>query len=209
MKLSVKTAIFLAAFAHAGITYSAQEATPSLTDKAKAVISKLPLYAKNSGKYLFSTAGAKDLALAYCLGMGLTAIHELGHAITAKIIYGAPINLVLGTTPQDYTRSYLQLGGIKLGGFNPATGYAYTGIHPYEPLKEAAICAAGPICGTLSSILAYKLLKKYDGLYLAKAVSLYGLFNHTLGIAGIGGIWTPGTDGARVVSSLKDYFNGR
>ena len=32
-------------------------------------------------KYVFSTAILKDLAAAYCLGMGLTLVHEFGHAV--------------------------------------------------------------------------------------------------------------------------------
>ncbi len=182
------------------------EAT-SLT-KAKALASKIPFYMKQSGKYLFSTSGAKDLALAYCLGMGLTAIHELGHAFTSKLFYGTPINVVLGAMSKDRMKKYVQLGPITLGGFNPATGYARTNLHSDDPLKTAAICAAGPICGASSSLLAYKRLKKHKGLYLTKAVALYGLFNHTLGIAGITGILSPNSDVTRVIASLKAYFNG-
>lgn len=163
---------------------------------------------KRAGNHVFSYNGAKDLACAYALGMGLTSVHELGHAVTAKIFNGTPINLTLGASPAQSGKPYLQIGGFKLAGFNPATGYARCGYSDH-PLKNAAIYAAGPICGALSSTLAYALLRKHDGLYLTKAAALYGIFNHTIGIAGISGLWTPGSDAARFVKSMKQYFNQR
>lgn len=190
-------------------TNTSAVAVPSLMARAKNTASKIPHYLKQSGKYLFSTAGAKDLALAYCLGMGLTAIHELGHAVMAKIFYGSPINLVLGTMSRDHTKTYLKIGGIALGGFNPATGHAtyFIPLNEYHPLKNAAISAAGPICGALSSLVAYLLLRKYKELYITKAAALYGLFNHTIGVAGVGGTWTPDTDTNHVVRSLREYYS--
>ncbi len=171
--------------------------------------SQIPSYIAKTGGYLFSRNGAKDLALAYLLGMGLTAIHEFGHAITSKIFYGTPIQLVLGATPRSNHPSYIQIGGITLGGFNPTIAYANAQLSDASPLKSATVLAAGPIFGALSSLGAYILLSKYDGLYIAKAAALFGLFNHTLGKAGIGGTWTPGTDAHRFVESLKQYRNSQ
>jgi hypothetical protein len=181
------------------------KAAPTFVDKIKSGISQTSSYIKNAGSYLLSTEGVKDLALAYCLGMGLTAIHEGGNAVTSKILTGARIQLVLGAPSLSGHPTYLSLGGVSLGGFNPATGYAKTGHSVAQPLVQAAICAAGPICGTLGSLAALYLLKKYDGLYITKAVAAYGLFNPTVGVAGIGGAWIPGQDINRVVKSLRDY----
>jgi hypothetical protein len=191
-----------------GITAEPNNVSETIIDQITAGVSQMPSYITKAGGYLLSSNGAKDLALAYCLGMGLTAIHELGHAIASKILYGTPIQLVLGATPRSNHPSYVQIGGITLGGFDPATGYATFRLNNALPLKNAAIYAAGPIFGALSSLGAYVLLSKYDGLYIAKAASLFGLFNHTFGKAGIGGISTPGTDAYRVVDSLRQYREG-
>lgn len=177
----------------------------SFLDKVKATVSQTPSYITKAGSYLLSSNGAKDLALAYSLGMALTTIHEFGHAITAKLLCGTPIKLVIGATPRSNHPSYVQIGGITLGGFDPATGYSSIDCYCTSHLQPAAISAAGPIFGALSSLGAYVLLSQYDGLYIAKAAALFGLFNHTLGGAGIGGTWTPGTDAYRVVDSLKQY----
>lgn len=177
----------------------------SFLSKIKSGVFQTPVYMKKAGGYLISTGGAKDLALAWGVGMGLTAMHEGAHAVTAKALCGTPINLVLGATPGS-NRSYFRVGGVTLGGFNPATGYAHTGYNNgNKPLKEAAICAAGPICGALSSLAVLLLLRNTDGLYMTKAAAAYGLFNHTLGIAGIGGAWIPGQDVNRAVKNFREY----
>lgn len=162
--------------------------------------SKISSHIKKLGSYLASSKGAKDFAFAYCLGMGLTTIHELGHAVTGKMLFGDPIRLSIGASSSKKNHCYTRIGeAIKIEGFNPATAYATLKNHNDQPLKMAIIYAAGPVAGALSSLATYLLLKKYDGLYIAKAAALFGLFNHTIGIAGIGGAWTPGTDTNRVV----------
>lgn len=194
----------LVALSSLSITETTNKEAETFADQITTGISQTPSYIKKAGTYLLSSNGAKDLALAYGLGMGLTTIHEFGHAITAKALCGTPIHMVIGATPSS-NKSYVQIGGITLGGFNPTTGYARTWTSPDSPLKNAAILAAGPAFGALSSLGAYLLLSNFDGLYIAKAAALYGLFNHTLGIAGIGGTWIPGTDAYRLLDSLKRY----
>lgn len=196
----------LVALSSLSITETTNKEAETFADQITTGISQTPSYIKQAGHYLLSIKGAQDLVLAYLLGMSLTAIHELGHAIIAKILCGAPIQLTLGASPRS-NQSYVQMGGITLGGFNPTTGYASIGYNPSagSPLKEAAIYAAGPVFGALSSLGAYLLLRNYDELYIAKAAALFGLFNHTLGIAGIGGTWIPGTDAYRLLDSLKRY----
>lgn len=218
MNLSIYSrGLLLGTLAFTGATYSASNDKPEellpiaqpIKAKIKNHISKIPSYTKDSANYLFSSRGVQDIAAAYCLGMGLTAIHELGHALTSKMFYGTPIDLTLGSTPYDYNKPYLQVGGIKLGGFNPATGYAQIDYREGDHLKQAAIGLAGPVCGALASWCAYKLLKKKypNNFYLSKTVALYGLFNHTLGVAGLAGIYCPGSDGARIAQRLSKYFN--
>lgn len=56
--------------------------TRSFVDKIESGIPQIPSYIKKAGSYLLSRA--QDLTLVYCLGMGLTAIHEGGHAVMAK-----------------------------------------------------------------------------------------------------------------------------
>ena len=179
----------------------------TLVDKIKSGASQASSSIKGAGNYLLSSKGAQDLALAYCLTMGLTAIHELGHSGTARVLFGSPMGMVLGALPWN-NRSYVQIGGITLGGLNPGAGYSILRCDAGSPLKEAAMWAAGPVFSALSSLGSYLLLKQYDGLYITKAAVLYGLFNHTLGIGGIGGIWTPGTDAYFLVRTLIEYREG-
>lgn len=173
-------------------------------DQLKSFASNAPLYLKSSSRYLLSVAGAKDIAGAYLLGMGITNLHELAHAVAGKLCYGTPINLTIGATPAKAS-DYMHIGGITLGGFNPATGFASIRMGD-NPLKNAAIFIAGPLCGALCSYAAYRLLSNNPGNYLSKAVALYGLFNHTLGIAGLGGMWLPNQDINRFVCYMKEYF---
>jgi hypothetical protein len=171
-------------------------------DSIKREINNLPSYSKNAMKHIFSVNGVKDIAAAYFVGMGLTAIHELGHAITAKLFYGSPINVTIGGR-----KNYLDLGPIKLGGFNPATGVTRYLSEKYSPLNEAIIASAGPVCGGIASYFAYRELKKKKNYPISKLASVYGIFNHTFGIAGLAGILlAPHSDGAQVVFHLKNYF---
>lgn len=178
----------------------------SAMERFTACVAKAAGYVKNGGTYLFSLQGAKDAALAYCLGMGLTTIHELGHAITAKMISGSPIDITLGAAPSLWEKPYFQIGCFKLGGFNPATAFAsLTNIRMSgeEPLRSAAVSIAGPICGALSSLGAWYLLKKNDNYPLCKAVAMYGYFNHTVGFAGLLSLRHPGSDFSRFVRDVK------
>jgi len=147
------------------------------------------------------------MSLAYCLGMFLTLIHELGHALTAKLLVDAPINMIIGSHSRD--NILVQLPGIALAGFIPGVGKAYFSYpaENYSPLKSAIIFLAGPICGAIASYIAYKKLSQYNRLYITKAVSIYGIVNN--GPGSITDIWLNGrpNDCAKAVSELKKYFN--
>lgn len=171
--------------------------------KFSGYLSKASCYVTQAGNHLFSCQGAKDTALAYCLGMGLTTVHELGHAIVAKILYGCPINITMGASPSTPRKPCLRIGGFKLGGFNPATAYASVKFTDNSPLKEAAVCIAGPVCGAISSFFTYYLLRNNGNHPLCKGVALYGLFNHTLGFAGLASIGVPRSDSTRFIQAIK------
>ena len=159
---------------------------------------------QNAAKHLLSWDGVKDISTAYLLGMILTAMHELGHAMASKLLYGTPLNVVIGASSRSGHRiPFFSVGGIAVAGFNPATGYAKTYDHGAHPFYGIAILLAGPISGALASAAAYVMLKKYvKKFYMTKFVSLYGLFNHIIGRAGLAGLWIPRSDLARVYNII-------
>lgn len=162
-------------------------------------LEKVKSAGKSSAEHLCSKDGIKDLCAAYCLGMGITTAHELGHALMGKLLYGAPMIVSVGAmTEFTMPIAHASFGRNQffLRGFDPSTGFSQI-IHSgaKSALKDGIMLAAGPAFGIASSVAAYALLKKYtDKFYLTKAVSLYALFNHTIGIAGLGGVFFPGTD---------------
>ena len=172
-------------------------------------------YALMKGKaamgYIASTSiiGAQDLTAAYCLGMSFTVIHELSHALAAKLLYGDPLDIVLGTIDSD-APVLMKIGPFKLCGFAPE-GYAlYDGSagtsKKKKLLKDIAIAIAGPLVGTTASALALGLLINYvPGFYVTKAAAGMGILTQTLGIAGIGGINIPGTDAYQVKAAVLKY----
>ena len=171
------------------------------------------------------TYGCRDLVHDY-LGASLvvagsTLIHELGHAVMSKILFGSPIDITLGTSDMR-KNPYLQLGGIKLGGFNPYKGFAMT----MEPLEEQtvaergkpmtnyrlstkpehrkkmiAVLAAGPICGALASLAAYCFLKKHNKFVFSKFISLRSLYSSSIGLFFYLG--KPTSDIAKIISLLR------
>jgi len=130
---------------------------------------------------------ATDIATAVCLSMGLTLMHELGHAVTAKIAYGAPIDITLGTTEPNNGTILAQIGGLKIKGLNPWGGNTLsTDLSPafrmQNPLKESAIMIAGPLSGALSSYTALKFIQKYcpKEFIFSKAIASIWLLNDTV-----------------------------
>ena len=110
---------------------------------------------------------------------------------------------------------YAQLGGLKLGGFNPATGYSWIqctfddkNLFDHR-LQMAAIALSGPIFGIAGSLLTFKLLETYQStLYLTQIIAVIGLLNHTVGFAGLGGFAiSDKTDLPMATKLIKEYLN--
>lgn len=153
------------------------------------------------------TSFGKDALVAYGLAMGLTAFHEFGHAITAKIFWGSPIDMTLGCQPGGRSFSLPIFPGVRLGGLNPATGYAYTSM-PLDarPVERMIMSAAGPVFGALgSAAVLYYLHKKYPGYgkkTLSKLVGLYGFLNHIRLMVPVG---IPNNDADRAYEAFRDW----
>lgn len=100
-----------------------------------------------------------DLSVAYCLAMGTTLAHELGHALTGKLFWGTPLDITIGSYNETY--HIASLGGIGLGGFNPLYGKTMHTINGDVAIYAYAIMlAAGPVCGACFNMLAIKLINK-------------------------------------------------
>jgi hypothetical protein len=133
------------------------------------------------------------------LGAGCLVIHELGHAIPAKILLNQPIQIQLGGFSEE-TKP-----GITVNGFWPV---AYTvlnedEINKHHPLKRIFEYAAGPLSEFGAGFLAYKLLEK-SPVYI-KAASLLPMLNAVSNIIP----WkfdTLKSDGWQICSELKGWY---
>lgn len=89
--------------------------------------------------------------LIYLLLEGRALAHELGHALTAKALWGCPIDITLGASSSEELTSkpLLTFAGIKIQSFkNVWDGFASFKVEPNKPdvakLSWLAILAAGP-----------------------------------------------------------------
>lgn len=107
----------------------------------------------------------KTLGLGYLGCWGYLLSHEFGHAITAKALYGCPIDIHLGIGIGEDPSHYLfKIGGITVHSLNPLKGYAsFIGgdMTKVTRTKEFAIYAAGGVMGGLQSILVLVGLAAY------------------------------------------------
>lgn len=112
---------------------------------------------------------AKDIlggiALNYVVQIGATVVHELGHALTAKWLWGAPIKVVIGGEPGDkgYDQAIKSPRSITFVGFKGGGGTHIDDLSERskkEPMKAAAICAAGPLATLISAPLFGKVMAK-------------------------------------------------
>lgn len=162
---------------------------------------------KQTGKHLFSVEVVKDVTIAYCVAFGITTMHELGHALTSKMCYGNPVNIVVGTHNQSASKIIL-CKSLALGGFNPFMGYAHTWQDANFPLKNMTIALAGPITGALAAFAIYKLLKKYKRFPITKKTALFSIYSNFLNLLPAD---TPTlntqSDGAFALKALKQYLN--
>jgi len=152
--------------------------------------------------YCFGDA-VKNIALAYIATLAITTIHELGHAVTAKVLFNSPIDITLGSS-QVTSKVYLQCGGIKLAGFNPTAGY--TRIKgTTNSLRNIAVLSAGPLSGLAASTATYALIKNKPQLYLLKLATAFNIITESLLNGVIGAIYYPESDGGQILSEYKKY----
>ncbi|HZW60801.1 MAG TPA: hypothetical protein VFF04_01115 [Candidatus Babeliales bacterium] len=78
-----------------------------------------------------------------------TLAHELGHAITAKILTGAPVDIHLGAQPEidEANKKLLKKGGLTVHTFK---GGGYSNLGLPEKNQQLPILVAGPAMGILS-----------------------------------------------------------
>lgn len=171
-------------------------------------------YIKKSGKHLFSTDGAKDLAAAYGVAMAVTIIHELGHAAMAKFLCGAPVDVVIGGPRSKDSR--LKIGGLQFAGFNPLESDArWEEYHKedgllYRPTlkQDTAVLFAGPIMQAVAGFCIYTALKNKNKFYIAKAAALGAIADTIIGINGLyGARYVPWSDASKIVKNIKNYFS--
>jgi hypothetical protein len=180
----------------------------------QAVSQKTSLILRHAPSYLCSRVGVIDVMSGYTLGMGLTFVHELAHAVMGKILYGTPIKIELGNV-QSHVRPLLKIGPVSLTGFNPAVGFYF--LVPFgtqrEDLKECCINLAGPLTGAAASAGVLFCLRKWcpQSCYAAKLAAGYVLFNQTIGGAGLFGmlIGTPNHDFTQALLAWKKYRASR
>lgn len=139
----------------------------------------------------------EDLGLAYATAWVPTLAHELGHAITAYIINGSPLRIVLGRSSRSTPPDYVFCEGITLEGLDPRFGVCR---HWGERnlYRDIAISAAGPIAGALTSLSLMKILRKYfPHLEKTLVVAHFNLLYHAGQLTQDGG-----TDGAKIAKAL-------
>lgn len=173
----------------------------------------LSTYPKAVTQYLLSTDGIKDVAAAYSISMLITLIHEMGHAAVAKLVCGAPVDIVIGGKRRK--NPYFKCAGIEFAGFNPFESDARWEEHHKTDEKiyhasleqDTAMLVAGPLAQAITGIVLYACLKDTDKFYIAKATAIGGLFDTIVGINGIyGAKYVPWADSAKIVNNIKKYF---
>lgn len=173
-----------------------------------ATLSKLSTVTKAGARYLFSTNGIKDIAATYSVIMLITLIHEVGHAVVAKLLCGTPVDVVIGGPRKK--DPYLKIAGVEFAGFNPLESDTRWDEHmnqPPSPEQETAVSLAGPLAQAITGFCMYKCLQNKDNFHIAKAAAIGGLIDTIVGINGIYGAWyLPWTDSARALKNIKKMF---
>lgn len=176
----------------------------------------LSAYPKAAAEHLFSVDGVKDVAATYTIMMLITLIHEMGHAAAAKLLCGAPVDIVIGG--QRRKDSCLKFAGIEFAGFNPLESDArWEERHEadgaiYKPSlgQDTAVLLSGPLAQAITGCCLYAWLKNTDKFYIAKAAAIGGLIDTIVGINGIyGAKYLPWTDSAKLMKNIKQYFQQR
>ncbi len=195
--------LFLVSFSSAR-SYSFDEARADIRRGADIAKEKI----KQGVQYIFSRPGVKDLAAAYCVLMGSTLTHELGHALIGRAVYGVPVKVRFGAPSWQQRKPFAEVAGVGLVGLDPLEAYSpprYVSLPSWHPLKTVAMRMAGPIVGSLSSFYAYYLLKKNTNLPIAKLTAFGCGLSNIIGPKGLSGIRKPDANLFVVVNILRDY----
>lgn len=180
---------------------------------SKRLAANLPEHGKNAAHHLFSSDGAKDLIAAYGVAMAVTLIHELGHAAVAKLLCGAPVDIVIGGPRSKDAR--LKIGGVQFAGFNPLESNSRWEEHYkedgsiYHPTlaQDTAVLVVGPLMQAVAGYCIYKCLQTKDKFYIAKAAALGAIADTIIGINGMyGARYIPWSDSSKLVENIKKYF---
>lgn len=143
----------------------------------------------------------EDTCLAYAIQFGSTIAHELGHAITARILQGDSIRVVVGRMPQASDLIHPPTG-ITIDGFIPH-GFSCFSL-PQDPYKMIGIAAAGPLAGFFASYALQKWVRKYrPNYYFANISAYFAAINHAMNLIPIRINATIQTDGAHIYDALK------
>ncbi len=131
----------------------------------------------------------KDLLLSYVLLFCAITAHELGHAVVGRPVLGTRPSINVGVNSgfrgDYYLINFFNIFFIR--GLNPVKGYTFFEGTTNDPWKEFLVYAAGPLVGSISGLVSYKLLSKYTkGYKISKAVSLYIVANNIVNIVPFG-----------------------
>lgn len=115
-----------------------------------------------------------------------TLAHELGHAVTGKLLYGSRIRILVGANEPPPGTSPADTDFIAFVNGDPSAGLAfYDNNHESlaSPAQQAITTAMGPITGLLFNFLAHKAWLSYTknskiNPFLFGAVSVIMLWNY-------------------------------
>lgn len=148
----------------------------------------------------------KDVALALLARIGITLIHELGHAAVGKFVLDArDITINLGSTDPDLD-PYIKLPGFTINGFDLATGVCSCYTHPNKinSWQGIGFLVAGPLSGAIVSFLLFKKMREIDPQCtrypVITLIAVLTTFRHLLSLV-------PGkkNDGAKIRDILNSW----
>lgn len=174
----------------------------------------LSSYPRAAARHIFSTHGIADVTAAYGLVMFMTLIHELGHAAVAKLVCGAPVDIVIGGKRRPGSR--LKCAGVEFAGFNPLESdsrweeHHKADLEIYHPslAQDTAVLLAGPVAQAITCCCMFAWLKNKDNFHITKLTALGGVADTILGINGMyGARYLEWTDSAKIVKNIKQLFS--
>ena len=107
----------------------------------------------------------KYLMLVYASIASSTLTHEFGHALSAKVLDGDPINVHFGTL-NAYDKVLFKVKGLTAHSVNPFLGFAQFTTpdnldSKKDKFKSIIKCINGPLFGILATVLQASLLGAY------------------------------------------------